>query len=43
MIAAQVKSIIGVFATIEADQQFQIVFGPGKAQKAAERLNKLVV
>lgn len=39
---AQIKSISGVFGIIEADQQFQIVLGPGKAQKAAELLNKLV-
>lgn len=38
----QVKSISGVFGIIEADQQFQIVLGPGKAQKAAEILNQLV-
>lgn len=39
---AQVKSITGVFGVIEADEQFQIVFGPGKAQKAADTLNQLV-
>ena len=39
---ALVKSIAGVFGIIEADDQLQIVFGPGKAQKAAETLNKLV-
>lgn len=39
---AQIKSIAGVFGIIEADNQFQIVLGPGKAQKAAEVLNKLV-
>ena len=39
---AQVKSITGVFGIIEADDQFQIVLGPGKAQKAAEILNQLV-
>lgn len=39
---AQVKSIAGVFGIIEADQQFQIVLGPGKAQKASDALNLLV-
>ncbi|PKF62887.1 hypothetical protein CW745_05555 [Psychromonas sp. psych-6C06] len=39
---AKVKAISGVFGIIEADEQFQIVLGPGKAQKAADTLNKLV-
>ena len=39
---AQVKKIAGVFGVIEADQQFQIVLGPRKAQKASEALNELV-
>ncbi|WP_022942383.1 PTS transporter subunit EIIB [Psychromonas hadalis] len=39
---AQVKNITGVFGIIEADEQFQIVLGPGKAQKSAEILNKLI-
>lgn len=39
---AKIKRITGVFGIIEADQQFQIVLGPNKAQKASEILNKLV-
>tara|TARA_R110001583_G_scaffold26571_4_gene95785 strand:- start:29452 stop:29694 length:243 start_codon:yes stop_codon:yes gene_type:complete len=38
----QVKAIKGVFGVVQADGQYQIVLGPGKAQKAAELLKKQI-
>lgn len=37
----KVKAIPGVFGVIEAQQQFQVVLGPGKADKAALLMNQL--
>lgn len=35
-----IKKIEGVLGVIESDEQFQIVLGPGKAQTAAELMQK---
>ncbi|WP_019613197.1 PTS transporter subunit EIIB [Psychromonas ossibalaenae] len=37
----KVKNISGVFGIIENDQQFQIILGPGKAQKTADMMNSM--
>ncbi|HDR1021291.1 TPA: PTS N-acetylmuramic acid transporter subunit IIBC [Pasteurella multocida] len=36
------KQIEGVFGVVEADEQLQIILGPGKATKAAELMKKAV-
>ncbi|WP_028862521.1 PTS transporter subunit EIIB [Psychromonas aquimarina] len=37
----KIKDISGVFGLIENDQQFQIILGPGKAQKTADMMNNM--
>ncbi|MCG6273521.1 PTS N-acetylmuramic acid transporter subunit IIBC [Vibrio vulnificus] len=37
-----IKQIPGVMGVVESDEQFQIILGPGKAQQAAELMNKLI-
>ncbi|EKO5173841.1 PTS N-acetylmuramic acid transporter subunit IIBC [Vibrio vulnificus] len=39
---AVIKQIPGVMGVVESDEQFQIILGPGKAQQAAELMNKLI-
>ncbi|EJV2651626.1 PTS N-acetylmuramic acid transporter subunit IIBC [Vibrio vulnificus] len=39
---AVIKRIPGVMGVVESDEQFQIILGPGKAQQAAELMNKLI-
>ncbi|EIX4872629.1 TPA: PTS N-acetylmuramic acid transporter subunits IIBC [Vibrio vulnificus] len=39
---AVIKLIPGVMGVVESDEQFQIILGPGKAQQAAELMNKLI-
>ncbi|HAS6178005.1 TPA: PTS N-acetylmuramic acid transporter subunit IIBC [Vibrio vulnificus] len=39
---AMIKQIPGVMGVVESDEQFQIILGPGKAQQAAELMNKLI-
>ncbi|HDY8000327.1 TPA: PTS N-acetylmuramic acid transporter subunit IIBC [Vibrio vulnificus] len=39
---AVIKQIPGVMGMVESDEQFQIILGPGKAQQAAELMNKLI-
>ncbi|MCG6299949.1 PTS N-acetylmuramic acid transporter subunit IIBC [Vibrio vulnificus] len=39
---AVIKQIPGVVGVVESDEQFQIILGPGKAQQAAELMNKLI-
>ncbi len=37
----KVKAITGVFGLIEAEEQFQIILGPGKAKQTAELINNM--
>lgn len=37
-----IKQIPGVMGVVESDEQFQIILGPGKAQQAADMMNKLI-
>ncbi|HFQ4903226.1 TPA: PTS N-acetylmuramic acid transporter subunit IIBC [Vibrio vulnificus] len=39
---AVIKQIPGVMGVVESDEQFQIILGPGKAQQAADLMNKLI-
>lgn len=39
---AELKKIAGVLGIVEADQQLQIILGPGKASKAAELMKEIV-
>ncbi|POB88723.1 PTS N-acetylmuramic acid transporter subunit IIBC [Vibrio vulnificus] len=39
---AVIKQIPGIMGVVESDEQFQIILGPGKAQQAAELMNKLI-
>ncbi|EGQ7832708.1 PTS N-acetylmuramic acid transporter subunit IIBC [Vibrio vulnificus] len=39
---AVIRQIPGVMGVVESDEQFQIILGPGKAQQAAELMNKLI-
>lgn len=39
---AVIKQIPSVMGVVESDEQFQIILGPGKAQQAAELMNKLI-
>lgn len=39
---AGLKQIAGVLGVIESDEQLQIVLGPGKAQTAADLMNKIL-
>ncbi|WHE24404.1 PTS N-acetylmuramic acid transporter subunit IIBC [Vibrio vulnificus] len=39
---AVIKQIPCVMGVVESDEQFQIILGPGKAQQAAELMNKLI-
>ncbi|EOA3782242.1 PTS N-acetylmuramic acid transporter subunit IIBC [Vibrio vulnificus] len=39
---AVIKQSPGVMGVVESDEQFQIILGPGKAQQAAELMNKLI-
>ncbi|EHK9182484.1 PTS N-acetylmuramic acid transporter subunit IIBC [Vibrio vulnificus] len=39
---AVINQIPGVMGVVESDEQFQIILGPGKAQQAAELMNKLI-
>ncbi|WP_172572633.1 PTS N-acetylmuramic acid transporter subunit IIBC [Vibrio vulnificus] len=39
---AVIKQIPGVMGVVESDEQFQIILGPGKAQQAAELMNKMI-
>ncbi len=37
----QIKAITGVFGLVEAEEQFQLILGPGKASAAADKMNEL--
>ncbi|OOH92439.1 PTS N-acetylmuramic acid transporter subunits IIBC [Pasteurellaceae bacterium 15-036681] len=39
---AQIKTISGVLGIVEAEEQLQIILGPGKATKAAELMNSVL-